>query len=181
MESKVACIINGGKSNIGLESTVIRVIDGKIHILRPGKITKDDFENLGLEVVIEKHILQPIEKGEKVLSPGMKYRHYAPKTKCVLVYSEEEEKLVNKVNELAQNRNVVILCKTQNKKKYENKNVLAMGKNLEEISNNMFSLLREADKFNADIIIIEGVKKAGLGLAIMNRLLRTCEYNYIEL
>jgi len=181
LQGKVDCIINGGKSNIGLESTVVRVIEGRVHILRPGKITKDDFESLGLEVIVEKHILQPIEKGEKVLSPGMKYRHYAPKTKCVLVYSSEEEKLVGKINKLAQNKNVVILCKTRNKEKYSNKNILIMGDSLEEISSNMFSLLREADKFNADIIIIEGVEKTGLGLAIMNRLIRTCEYNYIEI
>ena len=55
-----------------------------------------------------------------------------------------------------------------------------MGQTLEEISNNIFTLLRKADKYNADIIAVEGVTKEGLGLAIMNRLLRACSHNYIE-
>ena len=54
-------------------------------------------------------------------------------------------------------------------------------KNLEEISRNIFTLLRKVDTYHPDIVIIEGVKKEGLGLAIMNRLLRACEYHYIEL
>lgn len=53
-------------------------------------------------------------------------------------------------------------------------------KDLNEISRNIFTLLRKVDAYNPDIVIIEGVKKEGIGLAIMNRLLRACEFNYIE-
>ena len=56
-----------------------------------------------------------------------------------------------------------------------------MGNSLEDISKNIFTILRKVDKFNPDIVIIEGVEKKGLGLAIMNRLIRACEYNYIEI
>ena len=56
-----------------------------------------------------------------------------------------------------------------------------MGKTLEEISQNIFTLLRKADKCNADIILIEGVEKTGLGLAIMNRLIRACAHEFIEI
>ena len=52
--------------------------------------------------------------------------------------------------------------------------------NLEEIAHNIFSILREVDKYNVDIVVIEGMEKEGLGLALNNRLLRACEYNYIE-
>jgi len=55
-----------------------------------------------------------------------------------------------------------------------------MGQTLEEITNNIFTLLRKADRHNVELIVIEGVKKEGLGLAIMNRLLRACSHNYIE-
>ena len=54
------------------------------------------------------------------------------------------------------------------------------GNSLEEISHNIFSKLRECDTYNSDLIIIEGVGKVGLGLAIMNRLIRTSNFNYIE-
>ena len=56
-----------------------------------------------------------------------------------------------------------------------------MGENLEEISKNIFTLLRKVDSYKVDLVIIEGVKKEGLGLAIMNRLIRACEHNYIEI
>ena len=181
LDGKVEYIIDGGMVDIGLESTVIRVIDGKVHILRPGKITKEDIESLGIEVEIEKQILGKYEEGEKVLSPGIKYKHYAPNTKCILVYSNNNEKMVEKINEVSNEKNAVILCRTSNLEKYNAVNKLAMGNTLEEICNNIFTLLRKVDKYNAEIVLIEGVQKDGLGLAIMNRLLRACAYNYIEI
>ena len=181
LDGKVEYIIDGGKVVIGVESTVIRVVDDIVHILRPGKITPEDIEKLGLKVHIEKQILGEYKEGEKVMSPGIKYKHYAPTTKCVLVYSKDNEKMVEKINEIAENKNVVILCNTQNSNKYNVTNKLEMGKTLEEISQNIFTLLRKADKYKADLIIIEGVKKEGLGLAIMNRLIRASAHEFIEI
>ena len=60
-------------------------------------------------------------------------------------------------------------------------NKLDMGETLEEISQNIFTLLRKVDSYNVNLVIIEGVEKKGLGLAIMNRLIRACEHNYIEI
>ena len=172
---------DGGKVDIGVESTVVRVIDNVVHILRPGKITPEDIRNLGIEVYIEKQILGEYKEGEKVMSPGIKYKHYAPTTKCVLVYSEDNNRMIGKIKELSQDKNVVILCKTQNLDRYNVVKKLDMGKTLEEISQNIFTLLRRADKFNADLILIEGVEKKGLGLAIMNRLIRACAHELIEI
>lgn len=56
-----------------------------------------------------------------------------------------------------------------------------MGNTLEEISHNIFALLRKADKCNAELILVEGVETAGLGLAIMNRLIRACAHEYIKI
>ena len=179
LDGKVEYIIDGGKVDIGLESTVIRVVDNVVHILRPGKITPEDIQKLEINVYIEKQILGEYKEGEKVMSPGVKYKHYAPVTKCVLVYSDKNEEMIEKINELSQNKNVVILCKTQNLERYNVQNKLDMGGTLEEISNNIFTLLRKADKYDADLIIIEGVQKEGLGLAIMNRLIRACGHNVI--
>ena len=167
--------------NIGLESTVIRVVDGVIHILRPGKITKENFEDLGFDVAIEKQILGEYDGKEKVMSPGIKYKHYAPNTKSVLIYSKNNEKMVDKVKELAKNENAVILCKTSNENRYSGFDVISMGDTLEEISSNIFTILRKSDKLNKSLIIIEGVKEEGLGLAIMNRLIRATAHNYIKI
>jgi len=180
LDGKVEYVIDGGKVDIGVESTVIRVIDGVVHILRPGKITPEDFENLEIPVYIEKQILGEYKEGEKVMSPGIKYKHYAPNTRCILVYSEDNEKIVEKINQLSQNKNVTILCKNQNFEKYSVESKFRMGETLEEISRNIFTLLRKADKCNSELILIEGVEKTGLGLAIMNRLIRACAHEIIE-
>ena len=100
LDGKVDYILDSGMVDIGVESTVVRVIDNQVHILRPGKITVEDIQKLGIQVVIEKQIMEEYSPKEKVMSPGMKYRHYAPNTKCVLVYSEKEENLINKIKEL---------------------------------------------------------------------------------
>ena len=181
LDGKVEYIIDGGKVDIGLESTVVRVIENKVHILRPGKITKEEIEKLGIEVEIEKQILGEYVEGEKVLSPGIKYKHYSPDTKCILVYSRDNQKMVDKINEMATKENAIILCKTSNLEKYDNKIKLEMGESLEEICNNIFTLLRKVDKYKANLVIIEGVENEGLGLAIMNRLLRACAHSYIEI
>lgn len=180
LDGKVDYIIDGGIVDIGLESTVVRVIDEVVHILRPGKITLEDIEGLGLKVEIDKNILKKVTDNEKVLSPGMKYRHYAPKTECVLVYSRDNDKMVNKINELSNGKNVLVIGKSNNSSKYIAEYKLDMGETMEEIAHNIFSLLRKVDKYNVDLVIIEGISQEGIGLAIYNRLIRACEYNYIE-
>ena len=182
LSDKVDCIIDGGESAVGLESTVLRVIDGIPTILRPGKITPEDIKNLIGQVQIDKHVLSKMDDGEKVLSPGMKYKHYAPNSKCILVYSDNNEALINKINELSISyKTPLILSTTENIPYYNDKLVIDIGSrnNLDEIAKNIFTDLRKVDKFNPDIVIIEGVKQEGLGLAIMNRLIRACSHNFI--
>ena len=184
LSDKVDCIIDGGNTLVGLESTVVRVIDGIPTILRPGKITPEDIKRVVGNVKIDKHIFSKLEDGEKVLSPGMKYKHYAPDSKCVLVYSDNNDLLVKKINEISMSyQTPLILSTSENVKNYENKLVIDIGSkyNLDEIAKNIFTDLRKVDKFNPDIVIIEGVKQEGLGLAIMNRLVRACSHNYIEI
>lgn len=181
LDGKVDYIIDGGSTAIGLESTVIRVVNQKIEILRPGKITLEELESVANEVEVNKNVFERVID-KPVASPGMKYRHYAPNTKCILVYSKDKEKMINKINEIANSyKNVIVLGTEQNLKNYIAKNKLNMGTTLEDVGKNIFTLLRKADKYKADLVIIEGVGKKGLGLAITNRLIRACEYNYIEI
>lgn len=180
-DGKVTVIIDSGMVDIGLESTVVRVINNKVRILRPGKITKEDIEKLGFEVEIDKNILGKYDGKEKVLSPGMKYRHYAPNTKCMMIYSKNTEKMIEKIREISESKNTLIICRDKNYDKYNVEYKIKMGNTLEEIAHNIFSILRKVDKYNVDLVIIEGMEKEGLGLALNNRLLRACEYNYLEI
>lgn len=186
LDGKVDYILDNGIADIGVESTVVRVIENKVHILRPGRITVEDIKKLGIDVVIEKQIMEECKPKEKVMSPGMKYRHYAPNTRCMLVYSDNNNKLINEINRIIDEKEkleekVLVLGRTSNLYKYKTDNKLDMGDRLEDISKNIFTLLRKVDSYNVSLVIIEGVKKDGLGLAIMNRLIRACEHNYIEI
>ena len=185
LESRVSAIVDGGDSNIGLESTVVKVIDDVPVILRPGKITPEQIEKVIGKVRIDSKVFEKLLDDEKPESPGVKYRHYAPKTKCKLIYSKDENKQIEIINNLIkENNKVVVLCFEEHKNKIllNNKNIISIGyiNDKETIARNIYSALREADNREADLILIEGVEKNGIGIAIMNRLLRTCEYDYLE-
>ena len=176
LAGKVDYIIDGSSTDIGLESTVVKVIDNIPTILRPGFITKEDIlEVVGTVKVSDnlfKKVTGPVE------SPGMKYKHYAPVSKCELIYIQDETERIKYFKENSNKDTLIIGSSILSNipcKKY-----LYYGDKLSEISHNIFKLLRLADTYKPEIILIEGVSKEGLGLAIMNRLIRACSYNYIE-
>ena len=84
LNGKIGYIIDGGECEVGLESTVISLVHAQPTLLRPGKVTQEALE----EILGEKVVLP--EKGAPILSPGMKYRHYAPLAKMKLVFKKEE-------------------------------------------------------------------------------------------
>lgn len=175
-KDSVDCIINGGPTDIGLESTVVKVVHDKVKILRPGKISIDDLILHGFDVELDKNVFCKVNKNDKVMSPGMKYKHYAPSKKCLLIYSNDNKKFIDETKKY---KNALVVCRSSNTKFF--KNTIDMGETLKDISHNIFHILREVDKTNFDLVIIEGVKKEGLGIAIMNRLIRACSHNYIEI
>ena len=90
--------------------------------------------------------------------------------------------MVNKIKQIASEyKNPLILSSRQNVNLFGNCQVIDIGNTLEEIAKNIFTDLRKVDTFSPDIVIIEGVSRDGLGLAIMNRLIRACSNNYIEI
>lgn len=176
---KVFVLIDGGETDIGLESTVAKVINGVPVILRPGAVTAEDIRSLVGCVEIDSHVLNEVSTDENVESPGMKHKHYAPKTKCVLVDIKDEELRIKRINELIKD-DVCVIGFGKHKDKINTLKFFSVGESLEEFSKNIFSLLRKVDALNCNLIVIEGVETDGLGLAIMNRLIRTCEYNVIS-
>ena len=187
LESKVSAIIDGGESQIGLESTVVKVINEVPYILRPGRITPEDIKNVIGKVEFGKGVFEQVKENEKVESPGVKHKHYAPSTPAIMVYSENDKNLTNYINDIIQEYKgdcvFIGFDEYKNKIEIENNRFISLGSknDIEQIAKNVYSALRKADKIGSKKIIIQGVKKEGLGIAVMNRLLRSCGYNYIEL
>jgi L-threonylcarbamoyladenylate synthase len=145
MSGRIDCIIDGGDVHIGLESTVIDLTHTPALILRPGKITKKQIEKI---IPVEEHKHENIDKPK---SPGMKYKHYSPKAKIIIVESEKELKDVSKKNSSKKIKQLRYLTKTSMAKK-------------------MFRDFREADKQGFDLIIVKSVADKEFGRAIMDRL-----------
>lgn len=185
LNNKVDAFVDGGNTNIGIESTVVKVENGVVNILRPGKISLEDIKNIGLNVKLDKHIFKDVKDGEKVESPGMKHRHYAPSTKAILVDFDSDKIMLDKIKEYKEknDKNIGIICYKEHEEYLKSigfKTIVMGGKNdLLEISRNIFSLIRSIDKYKFDECLIEGVKKQYIGTAIMNRLIRACGYNIL--
>ncbi len=181
LKDKVDCIIDGGECKIGIESTVVKVIDGIPTILRPGYITQEDIKKVCKNVKLSANLFKKLEKDENVESPGMKYRHYAPKTKCILVAKSDRQ--IEKINEiLLEYKNACVIGFKEDRNLIKTKKYIDVGSkyNMEEVARNIFSALRKVDREKVSLALIEGVDKEGLGLSIMNRLVRACENKIID-
>ncbi len=167
LDGKVDMIIEAGESKIGVESTVVKINEESVLILRPGAVTKEMLEEtLHLPVIFAK------EKNDLQSSPGTRYKHYAPKANLELVSKEE---IFNKAESFKkEGLKIGIITTIQNNnsfKEYE-PNVFILGdeNNLEEISQKLYSALRFFDDKNVDIILCQNFKEEGIGVAIMDRL-----------
>lgn len=186
LEGKVSVIVDGGETQIGLESTVVKVIDEVPVILRPGKVTPEEIEKVTGIVKIDKNIFGRISQNDIVESPGMKYRHYAPETSCKLIYCQDDLDQVFYLKKFVKEYqgNVVVIGFKEHEEKLllDSERFISVGKkdDLESFAKNIYSALRKAYEIKPREILIEGVKKEGLGYAIMNRLIRTCEHNFFE-
>lgn len=172
MNGRIPLIIDDGASSCGVESTVICFKDNTIHILRPGGVTAEMLSEYG-EVVIDKAVCAKPAENERVLSPGMKYRHYSPKAEVYIVDAHGDD--------------FIDYCNS-----HTNGNTIALGAGVEEqgifidygISGDiqaqrLFSLLREADDINAETVFVEIPSKDGIGLAVYNRLLRAAGFRIV--
>lgn len=177
MYGKIDMIIDGGSTGIGVESTVLDISSDVPIILRPGGVTIEDL----LEIFPKVDYDQGILKGNVVpKSPGQKYKHYAPKAKMV-VYNGEVENITtaigNHVHQLILEGKVVgIMATEETVGNYQEGNVLVVGSRnkRDTIAQNLFSVLREFDSLNVDVILAEGIDTKGIGSAIMNRMKKAC-------
>ena len=177
MRGRIDMIVDGGESEIGLESTIIKLDGNRATLLRPGAITCDALTCVCESVEISSAVTEELSKNEKPLSPGMKYRHYAPTAPLVLLDGDED--LVIDFLRRAQNaEHCTILCYDEelDHLRYERLIPIGARNNLEAQSARLFSALREADTLDGDIIYAHLPKKEGLGLALYNRMIRAAAH-----
>lgn len=172
---KIDAIIDGSIAKIGVESTVLDLTTNPPTLLRPGGINLQELkEVLGM---IEIHPLLKERKINKIVvkSPGMKYKHYAPKARIIVIegeYEKVEKKIQQLIGKYKKEGKVVGVMTTNKNNNYKANIIKFMGIESNTIAKNLFKDFREFDKEKVDLIIAEGVSDEGLGFAIMNRLKR---------
>lgn len=187
LNGRIDAIIDGGATDIGVESSVVDLSSDPPMLLRPGgtpfEALKKVLPQLLLHPFVEaEHELAP----EKVRSPGMKHKHYAPKAEVILVEGKPDA-VVGEVRELIESyraggSKVGVLATDQTQSIYNADVVKSMGSrsNLSTVAQSLFRLLREVDAQGVDIIIAEAVPSEGLGLAVMNRLRKASGYHIVK-
>ena len=178
LDGKIDAVVFAGECAIGVESTVVTLCTNPPRLLRPGGVTVEQLRVILPNLVVDHAVLSEPKPGEKPVSPGMKYRHYAPKTKAVLVQGDSDAfaAFVNAKPHCA------ALCFAEE----ENKICcpkLCYGTRQDEntLAHDLFAVLRQADNLQAEVLYIHAPSKTGMGLAVYNRLIRATAFEIITL
>ena len=169
LNGKIAGIVDGGATGVGVESTVLDCTTEIPMILRPGGVTKEQIEEVIGPVAVDPALE---EDGQAPKSPGLKYKHYAPKAKVFLVEGSPLFLQQQVLAEKAKGKKVGILTTVENQTEYEADVVLPCGsvKNLSTVAQHLYEVLRKFDEYDLDVIYSETFPEEGVGKAIMNRL-----------
>ena len=181
MEGVIAGVIDGGTSDIGVESTIVDTTVPVPTILRPGGITLEMLEEALGAVEIDPGL---IKKDQIPKAPGMKYRHYAPRAEMYLIEGPQAPLQIKNfvAQALAQGLRIGVLA---------DKGTIAMlpasdrlvshnwGSTKAELAEKLYIYLRRFDSEKVDLIVGEGTTETGLGLAIMNRMRKSAGHNIL--
>jgi len=177
LSGRVDAIVDGGESEIGLESTIIQMRGSTAVLLRPGAITADALRCVCEKVEIAPTVTEELRADERPLSPGMKYRHYAPHVPLVLLEGDEDRVL--RFMRRAQNaEKCAILCYHDEQDELRGERLIDIGErdDLESQAHTLFSALRDADTLDCDVIYAHLPPREGIGLALYNRLIRAAAH-----
>ncbi|MCL4451047.1 MAG: L-threonylcarbamoyladenylate synthase [Candidatus Thermoplasmatota archaeon] len=167
LDGKVDMILDAGMTFFGMESTVLRQIEGGYEILRPGAVGVEDLEPI-LGKIFVSAAARAAETVDKPITPGMKYRHYSPgKT---LYRIEDRGAFISYVAE-NNTADMGIICSDEVASSAGLQCIsLGTEKDLYEIAKNLFPAFRKLDSGPYKSGIIHGFPESGIGLAIMNRI-----------
>lgn len=181
MNGRVDAIFDGGECEIGLESTVIILKGDSAEILRPGKVTYEQLVEVIPDITVNKAVKNQCND-EKVASPGMKYRHYAPSSPVYLINGNDQE-VIKFFKQKQLTENCGILCFEEDVKYLKSANLLTFGSANDEDkqAHELFDKLRRFDSMNVDKIYARLPSDKGIGLAVYNRLIRAAGFSIIDI
>ncbi len=180
LQGKIPLILDGGSCKFGVESTVCDLTGEVPIILRPGAVTREMISQICPTVKLAPGVLK--HTTDVALSPGMKYTHYSPVAQVYVVRQDEQSTLANKVKMLydmfVKRGNSPVIFSTSNES-YPHLKVRLLGADPASVANRVFSALRRADADGFDTVLFESLPEEGMGLAVMNRVLRSAGFKVL--
>ena len=181
MDGKIDAVFDGGACGVGVESTVITLAEDTPRLLRPGRVTLEQLREVLGEVELDSAVLNKLKDGQKVASPGMKYKHYAPKANVILLKCTDDD-FINYVNRCG-GSGVAALCCDEDVEKLSVK-YISLGKrnDYEAHAQRLFDSLRRIDGYGNIVTVYTRLPSTdGVGLAVYNRLIRAAGFEVIDL
>ena len=181
LKGKIPAIIDGGICNVGLESTVITLTENPPRLLRPGGITLEQLRDALGEVALDDAVLHKLKEGRRAASPGMKYKHYAPKANVTILKGGNRD-FYDFVNANSHSNRAVICYDEDAPFIKGNKFLLGSKSDSAQQAHRLFDVLRQID-LNPEITAVYARCPAinGVGLAVYNRLIRAAGFEVKDL
>ncbi len=177
LTGKVEALVNGGDCAVGVESTVVTLAGDVPRLLRPGGVTLEELRSVLGAVEVDPAVLHKLEEGKQAASPGMKYKHYAPKANVILVDASPEG-YADYVN---QKRNCHALYFREDAPFLDAPGICYGSRYTgEEQARLLFSSLYRLDEMGAETVYAHMPSRAGLGLAVYNRLIRAAGFQLVR-
>lgn len=185
MMGRVDMILDGGDCEIGLESTIVMPDkDGGLTLLRPGAVTPEMLRTVTPKLRIAEAVLGQLPEGNAPLSPGMKYRHYAPSSPLVLLDGDchARQHYIEK-----QSGNIAVIGYEEDlpllRRSLTEERLFSLGRqqDLSMQSHRLFTLLRDIDKQGFDKILAPLPPTGGMGMALYNRMIRAAAHCIVHL
>lgn len=180
LDGKIDAVIMSGRCDVGVESTVISLNVNPPRLLRPGGVTLEQLREVLPDIVIDKAVLSQPAKGAVVASPGMKYKHYSPKARVIMLDGDFES---FKTFVAANSGDGVFALVFEGEEKELSVPTVSFGHKEDEFEQAavLFSALRELDRLNCKVCYARVPTKSGVGLAVYNRLIRAAAFEVIDL
>ena len=181
MDGKIDAVFDGGSCAVGVESTVVTLAGGTPRLLRPGGITLEQLRSVLGTVELDSAVLSQLKEGQRASSPGMKYKHYAPKANVVLLKCGDEE-FIDYVN-ANKGVGVAALCCDGDEEKLDVKCIsLGSRGDYAAQAQRLFDSLRRIDGYGDIVTVYSRLPSTdGVGLAVYNRLIRAAGFEVIDL
>lgn len=181
---KIALILDGGPTQVGIESTVLDLTCSPPVLLRPGGVSRESLEDILGEITL----ISSESEGEVFKSPGQMKQHYAPRAKVLLFGGKCRERVIaamrERIQELKPGNEIGVMVPEEELSYFTDEDVVVMGLSsfitMEAVAKKLFEAMRALDKRGVNYILTIAPPKEGIGLAVFDRLFKASGSQLIE-